>query len=488
VPERITVRDIGILLLLTLGAIAVHGYHFGVEDQAAYLPAIKKIIHPSLYPHDAEFFLAQTRFTVFDEFAGGIVRLTRLPVEWTVFLLHIAAVFLILLGCLRVARRCFREAAAQWGGVALVAALLTIPVAGTLVIMVDSYLHPRVIANGLALITLADLLDRRWRALIWLAIAAAFHPQATAFAVAHMLVMLWKLPKPAAASSLTLATPLTLPSVDPSWRAVMLTRPHHFPLQWTWYEWLGAVGPVLLLAWFSQRARKAHNAVLEHVSGRLALSCALGTLGAVLMNLVPPLARFMPIQPMRHLHFVYLLLFLFIGGLVGQTMHRQRSALRAGWLLLIVAVMFLTQRNTFSASPHLELPGANPRNEWFDACTWIRQNTPQNALFALDPRYMELPGVDYHSFRALAERGMLADYTKDRGVAALFPSIAKRWMREVDAGRNWRAFRREDFLRLHAQFGVTWIVLEGKRTREQQLTLDFPCPYSNSIVLVCRVE
>jgi hypothetical protein len=150
--------------------------------------------------------------------------------------------------------------------------------------------------------------------------------------------------------------------------------------------------------------------------------------------------------------------------------------------------MFLTQRYTFSASPHLELPGANPRNEWFDAYTWIRQNTPEKALFALDPRYMELPGVDYHGFRALAERSMLADYTKDRGVAALFPSIAARWMREVDARRDWRTFRRDDFLRLHAQFGVTWIVLEGKRIREQQLTLDFPCPYSNSIVLVCRVE
>jgi hypothetical protein len=487
VRAPVTIRDLGLLLLLTLGAIAIHGYHYGVEDQAAYLPAIKKVMDPALFPHDAEFFLAQTRWTIFDEFVGGLVRLTRAPTEWTAFFLHIVAVFLVLLGCLRVARRCFREGAAQWGGVALVASLLTIPVAGTLVIMVDSYLHPRVIANGLALVALADLLDRKWRALAWLVIAAAFHPQATAFAAAHGIVMLWRLPKPDAAVMAGFAAPLWLQS-DSAWRELMLSRQHHFPLQWTWYEWLGAVGPALLLAWFSRIARQAQNAVLEHVSARLALSCALGTLGAVIMNVVPPLTRFMPMQPMRHLHFVYLLLFLLMGGLIAQKMLRQRSALRAGWLLLIVAVMFFTQRYTFSPSPHLELPGVNPRNEWLDACAWIRQNTPPNALFALDPLYMEQSGVDQHSFRALAERSMMADYTKDRGVAAIFPSLAERWKREVDARRDWRVFRREDFLRLRAEFGVDWIVVERKRIIEQQALLNFPCPYSNSIVLVCRVE
>ena len=53
------------------------------------------------------------------------------------------------------------------------------------------------------------------------------------------------------------------------------------------------------------------------------------------------------------------------------------------------------------------------QNAWLQAFAWIRQNTPVDGLFALDPHYMTLPGEDYHGFRALAERSVLADYEKD---------------------------------------------------------------------------
>jgi len=49
------------------------------------------------------------------------------------------------------------------------------------------------------------------------------------------------------------------------------------------------------------------------------------------------------------------------------------------------------------------------------AFDWAKHNTPVDSLFALDPRYMELPGEDYHGFRALAERSVLADDLKDQG-------------------------------------------------------------------------
>jgi hypothetical protein len=60
------------------------------------------------------------------------------------------------------------------------------------------------------------------------------------------------------------------------------------------------------------------------------------------------------------------------------------------------------------------LPGRASANPWLQAFDWIRQNTPTDAYFALDPEYMAAPGEDYHSFRALAERSQLADNIKDR--------------------------------------------------------------------------
>ena len=43
---------------ITALAVLVHGYHLGVDDSAIYVPAIKQVADPGLYPFGAEFFLS----------------------------------------------------------------------------------------------------------------------------------------------------------------------------------------------------------------------------------------------------------------------------------------------------------------------------------------------------------------------------------------------------------------------------------------------
>ena len=146
--------------------------------------------------------------------------------------------------------------------------------------------------------------------------------------------------------------------------------------------------------------------------------------------------------------------------------------------------MFYAQRQMYPATPHLELPYqfSFHQNEWVEAFHWISRNTPVDSQFALDPHYMRLAGEDHHGFRALAERSVLADAVKDAGMAARVPSLAPRWLQEVNAQRGWRDFPRPDFLRLKAAFGVNWVVLAAPGVE------GLPCPYRNSQVAVCRVE
>jgi hypothetical protein len=123
-----------------------------------------------------------------------------------------------------------------------------------------------------------------------------------------------------------------------------------------------------------------------------------------------------------------------------------------------------------------------PGNDWVAAFDWVQKNTRTDSLFALDPHYMEIPGEDYHGFRALAERSALADVTKDGGMAARVPRLAPRWLREVEATRGWHNFHAADFRSLKNSFGVDWVVLA------QPGVADLSCPYKNRSVLVCRVE
>jgi hypothetical protein len=136
----------------------------------------------------------------------------------------------------------------------------------------------------------------------------------------------------------------------------------------------------------------------------------------------------------------------------------------------------------FPASTHIELPGATPKNQWVQAFDWIRTNTPGDAVFALDPFHMNIPGEDQNGFRAIAQRSMLADAVKDSGAVTMFPPNAEEWLKQVQAQSGWKTFQAQDFRRLQQEYGVNWIVLQRPGTE------GLDCPYKNAAVLVCRVK
>ena len=123
--------------------------------------------------------------------------------------------------------------------------------------------------------------------------------------------------------------------------------------------------------------------------------------------------------------------------------------------------MFYAQRQMYPACAHLELPGVAPgQNAWAAGLRLIRQNTPLDSRFALNPRYMTLPGEDYHGFRALAERSALADYEKDAGIyrprSSSRPALAEGEVMRKAAGKIFKPCRLPAF---EADFGATWIIL-----------------------------
>src|SRR5262245_32655916 len=109
-----TIKNYAFLGLLTLIAVSVHGYHYGIEDEAIYLPAIKKILNPELYPFGSEFFLSQTSLTYFPESIAFLARVTHVPLAVVVFTVHVLSIFLALTACWHLSRQCFAEPTAQW--------------------------------------------------------------------------------------------------------------------------------------------------------------------------------------------------------------------------------------------------------------------------------------------------------------------------------------------------------------------------------------
>jgi hypothetical protein len=206
-------------------------------------------------------------------------------------------------------------------------------------------------------------------------------------------------------------------------------------------------------------------------------------LTAALLTSIP--ARFETLgrlQFMRSLYILYILFFLFGGGLFGEYVLKTRIWRWIALFVPICAGMFLAQRTEFPASSHIEWPWAQPKNLWMQAFEWIRSNTPQDAVFALDPFHMNIPGEDENGFRAVAQRSMLADAVKDSGAVSMFPDLAQEWLKQVQSQKGWQSFQSQDFRRLREEYGVNWVVLQ----KPQAVSLE--CPYQNAAVIVCRVN
>jgi len=505
-------RNLAKLAFITVCAFLVMGYHPGLEDDSFYLAAIKRNLNPALFPHDAEFFRLQFQATIFDKLIACSIRLSHLPVAWAALLWQFAAIFFLLHGCWRISRRCFSKSEAHWAAVSLIGVLLTLPVSGIAIDLADQYLHPRTLATAAILAAIVAIMDRRlWLTGVLLAIAFAIHAIMACFGISFCAFLLWNrrasLPRqpssiPAAAVLLAPLGWIFEPASD-AWRQAAATRSFYFLARWPWYEWLGVFAPLALvyLYWrLLQRGAELSNDRSQRPAlSSLVLSLLyfgiLQTVVGLLIMLPPSLERLRPFEPMRYLHLFYLIFFLILGGLLGRFL-LDRHLYR--WLLLFLplsAAMFYMQHQLYPSSPHLELPGVASDNAWLQAFAWIRQNTPVDSLFALGPHYVALPGEDYHGFRALAERSVLADFDKDGGMAARVPRLAPRWLREVNAQTGWQTFQASDFQRLKKEFGVTWVILSRHDDLGSGVPGDVPgdgqdgmtCPYQNQQLRVCRL-
>ncbi len=483
--DYLKVKEILLLLFLTAVALLVHGYHPGAEDAEIYLPGVQKILRPELFPFDSQFFESHAHLTLFPNLIAASVRVTHLPLETALMIWQVASIFLLLLACWRLSGKCFTDPKARWAGVALVAALLTLPVAGTALYILDQYVNPRNLATFAAIFAIVDVLDEKYVwAGIWLAFAASMHPLMAVFTLSYcaLLVAMKKLRLGLAGLACLLPFGISFQRPSEAYRQASLYHAFHYIQNWQWYEWLGIVGPIPLLWLLARWARAKQLRNLDLTCRALVIYDLVYFAAALIVSLPARFGSLARLQPLRSLHLLYVLFILFAGGFLGQCVLKNRLW---RWLVLFLPLcsgMFLAQRTLFADSRHLEWPGTRPTNPWVEAFLWIRQNTPVDAIFALDPLYMRIPGEDAQGFRAIAQRSMLADAIKDSGAVSMFPPLAEEWFKQVQAQSGWKSFQMQDFHRLQTEYGVTWVVLQ------QPGLVGLHCPYQNSAALVCRLN
>ena len=479
------------ILLFTILGFLVMGYHPGMEDDGVYLTAVKADLNPALFPHNADFFRLQLQATLFDSWMAHFVQWTGITLAWAELFWQFAALFVILWATGRIAGKLFAEKRAQWAAVAMVAAMFTLPVAGTALNIADQHLHPRNLATALILLAVSRILEgKRWQAVPLLLLAFVLHPIMAALGISFCAFEALALAQQAAPfhlrlaeSSLAAAFPLSwiLEPASPAWRQALNTKSYYFLFHWTWYEWLGALAP-LFLFWVLSRVALRHG---QTRLSRFALAVvAYGIFQQIVaMAILAPnsLERLTPLQPMRYLQLVYIFMALAAGGLLGSFLLKEHAWRWVVYLLVFNGSMFLVQWELIDDGAHLELPPMASATPWLQAFDWVRQNTPQDAYFALDPQYLAAPGEGFHSFRALAERSQLSDGIKDAAVVTQVPTLAAAWQQQQSAQAGWPRFQLAEFEQLKQKFGVNWVLVA------YPAAAGLGCRWHNDALTVCQI-
>ena len=390
----------------------------------------------------------------------------------------------------KIANKLFVEQSARWAGVAMVAAMFSLPVSGTALYLADQHLHPRTLATAVILLAVWRVLDKKFLQAVALLVAAcAMHPLMAVMGISFcaflcvttMDSLRGRLHLGRGAVAMVVPLGWVFEPAQPGWRQALDTRTYYYLFQWTWYEWLGAIVPLLFFGILWQMARKNGRTLPARFAAAVFAYGVFQQALAVALLWSPALVRLTPWQPMRYLHLLYFLLMLTAGGLLGRHLLKQSIWRWVLFLLAANATMLTWQCAEFAGSYHLEIPGRAPRNDWLQAFAWIKGNTPVNAYFALDPHYMEAPGEDYHGFRALAERSQLADAVKDAAVVTLVPELGPIWASQLKEETGWSTFTAADFERLKGQFGVNWVLVSSA----QEAGLD--CQWHDRSLAVCRI-
>jgi hypothetical protein len=476
--------------LLTPIVLFVHGYHPFAGDAGIYVAGVRHILDPSLYPLNAAFAVAFTRFSAFPSPMAAVVQASQLPLAGLLFAAHLFSIFLFLTACGQLAARVFRNDSARWCSQLLAAAFFTLPVAGTALFLMDPYVTARSFSTPLSLMAVAACIDRAWlRTILLLALAALIHPLMAGYAIAFVIVQACvgagrtRLALEicgAAIAGCGLAFALAHRSpISPAYREAVLLAPRTFLFlaRWRWYEQLGLVLPLVLYTVALRRSGSASRI------GVLCLTCLLlgSTNVLIAVSFVPTTGPYLlvPLQVLRSFHLIYTVGVVLSGGILAALISRSRLAVAL--LVLLSAGMFTAQRASWSGSMQIEWPGSQPANPYEQVFLWIRDNTPRNAVFGFDPQLAYFPGEDEQGFRAISLRDHLAD-DKDAGIVAVIPQLADRWAVQRDAGFSVDRMTDVERKARLGPLGANWLLLPPNAATA------LPCPYSNRVARVCRLD
>lgn len=511
-----------VVLLTLLGYFLFPGHTYLQSDTQIYVPMLERLNDPALFPRDIVALRPHLAYTIYDEMAVLLKRITHADFEVILTAEQLLFRALAIWGLILIARRFGLNATQSFFVAAVVSLGATI--VGPAVLTMEYEPVPRGFAIGLIVFALGLIADEKYIAAGGAAaLAFLYHPPTTLpfWGLAGVLVIArrlrWTILIPLAFACVLLAilarfqqtgiesSPL-FHRLDPFQEMLQRLRASYsFVSTWISAQHIGFASQAVIAALAFWRVRRFVEGPLHDFLWGLPLIGLLSIpLSWILLEhehwaLIPQW------QPARAVLFVSLMAALLSAiaaikapniaerglwlttaflmpmqhAMVGRQIHYRPLAFAAALAILTTALYAFRKEALVFAGliPFFLIPESKiienyPKVQTADLlqlADWARSSTPLPALFLFPDSGTSLaPGI----FRARSLRGLYVDW-KSGGQVNYFPEFARQWWtRWVDTGGGTWSPAARDFPKLTAK-GIDYVVLK-------KAISDAPAIYSNA--------
>jgi hypothetical protein len=497
-----------VVLLTLLGYLLFPGHTYLQSDTQIYVPMLERLNDPALFSRDIVALRPHLAYTIYDETAVALKRITRADFETVLTAEQLLFRALAIWGLILIARRFGLNSTQSFFVAAVVS--LGASIVGPAVLTIEYEPVPRGFAIGLIVFALGLMADEHYFAAgATAALAFLYHPPTTLpfWCVAGLLViwgrLRWKILTPLAIACLLLAIlariqqpgieSSSLHRLNPSQEILQhLRASYSFVSAWLLAQQIDFAVQAVVAALALWRVRKFVDGPLRDFLRGLPLIGLLSIpLSWVLLEhehwaLIPQwqparaalfvslMAALLPaIAAIKAPHFLERAFWLTAAflmpmqhAMVGRQIHYRPLALAAALAIVTTALYAFRKESLVFAGviPFFVIPQSKvvenyPKVQTADLlqlADWARTSTPQRALFLFPDSGTSLaPGI----FRARSLRGLYVDW-KSGGQVNYFPEFARQWWaRWVETGSGTWSPPPRDLPNLSAM-GIDYVVLK----------------------------
>lgn len=455
-------------IFFTSISLLIHGYSYGIGDQAIHIPLIYKLQDLTFYKNDLIFDVGQQNLSLFYFFTSRMLNTFSVNLEKLLFVLYITNSLFFYLVIYKLGK-IFLKNTTQ---LIIFGLFFVIPIhiAGSAIQSIEISLVPRAIAFTISLWALHSLFTRKVNLFYLLSfVVFIIHPLSFIYLFALAIFYIYQPLKYIKQKTVPIILIIfvllylflgqVFGSLSQEWLEVLRLRNRYAFLDlWRIKEWANLVILITPALYYLFVRKKVNNKLFKIVLSAVSAFILLLMIQLVFTVLSPNIL-IIKLQLSRVLIFSYFVSALIISSIV--TRKFQKLVLIT--LIALISIYSLQSGRSFKLKQD---------NDWIDVQLWTKNNTLKGCIF--------LTRFYNQGFRVYSQRPIVAEY-KDGTLSFYSQEFARKWKERINDIGDWENLNIDQLNNLQKKYNFSYLVSSNDRN------ISLEAVYKNRVYVIYKM-